>query len=420
MAKKGFLDNSDPTKAPGEYDAAPAGDYAVNKIEFFVGESKFPEYVDDEFRGRVARLRLTTTDGAYELPMSATPVDLVLMAKAYGVSIKELPSPRDTTEFLVKVEEAINKTGKAVKVHVNDGGWVSYVHDAAPPEGYYRFKVVKAMSNDRTEPVRFLKIPNAKFNPDSESVMIWFELSSDMMGRPTPFDGYQFMVRMYQPFDGAEDGQPKTRVNPNGGTPMDVQRLYRLITCYCPEMFEYEWVCDMGYSEYGIDESENPIVVILDHAIKGGREAVGHFAPNRRGRLTLDLLSLQALDEGPVEEKPSAEEKPSEDSEIEFFALHEYLVTLCSWIDSQVPGGAFAKMPPTKLEDLVFNDAGKKWANENLPEIMVKARIELKKRPINSLTEEEAEKICRTAGLLGHAQPEDEGLPSEETEMIFE
>lgn len=412
---KGFFDTSDPNKASDEFDKAPAGDYSVNKVSFFRDASGFPEWMNDMIKGRVARLRLTTTDGAYELPMSGGAVDLVLLARAFGVPVKSLPTNRNTVEFLVRVEDAINKSGKTVRLKVNEGGWVSFVYDATPPEGYYRFRMARASSTDRSEPIHFAPSPNPLYEP---SINLFIEIVGDVQGKKTPFDGYTVMLRMYNPFEGHSDGRPNMRVNPNGGTPAVVKRLYKFIEAFCPDVYEHEWQDDMLQSDLGICEVENPIAVVVDYALKSNREAIGHFAPTKKsGRMTVDFLTLASLDSDEEEDVEQNGEDDTAMQQAAFIAEHENLSMLAGWIDKQAPG-AFVSYPPTCPDDLKLTEAGRAWASDNLRKLY----FEDAKLPppangqlaIGEFSEEVAEKLCQVVGILSSESiSEGSDLPSE-------
>lgn len=410
---KGFLDNSDPeVEAGGEFPQVPAGNYMVSKIELFEAESGFPEFVEDGLQRRVGRLRFISNDGIYQIPASFERPMLLLVAHAYGVNIKPLAKIKNETEFLVKWGEAINKSEKSVLVTVNDSGWVSRVRGAHLPEGYYTWKLVRARSFSGAEPIQFeandFSKVDGKEDPARFSLRLFFEVVGDMLGHPTPFDGASLSVTLNQPFDGKLDGIPKMRVNPNTSKPVSVRRLEKLIQAFCPEMFEYEWQQDNQLSEYGIDEAANPIVVIVDKAIKNGKTAIGHAGLTKKGNIALDLLTLsvEAPDEDEEEDIEIEVQKESEEkTELHWVLAQTNLALFCEWIYKQVDPNPFVIWPPDKLEDLKLSESGQKWAGEFLGDIWVKADLQPEKRAINSLKEDEAEKLCVAAGIK---QPENE------------
>lgn len=401
---RGFSDNSDPNAKPNEFPTVPAGTYVVNDIEVLVGESNFPEFrTTKSGDSRVAYTHLLTTDGKWQIFYAADKLSLLLLAKAFGCKIKAL-SNLEETEFLLKVEEAIHKSGDEVKVIVNEKGFVSAIPDALPPQGIYTWKFAGARSNDGTEPVTFQTHNFAKDkdgNPDPDKFALWmrFRIAGDASGNPTIYNGYTTSVRFYQPFDGAENGAPRLRVNPNRSKPTAVQRLERLINLYCPDLWEYEWNNDPLSSSYGIDETLNPMVVIVDHLNKSNRTALGMFGKKQKSEnFGIDILTLTSnvSDEEEEDEEPEDE---VQEAEWIFGAAHPQLAAFCDWMNEQAGGSAFVEYPPKSLDALKLSDSGKTWAASNLQDIWTKAGLTPGLRAIASITEEEAEKLLVAAGV---------------------
>jgi len=398
---KGFQDTSDPNVVPGEFTKCPAGTYEVTSTIEWVSRTdkndplSFPVFKQDKHRGQVAQLRFSRKDGKSPDPIhAATAADLAMLVKAFGGNPAELPKERYTTEYLINVERLISKSTKTVKVEVKESGWVSFVHGAVPSEGLYQWKLVRASSIDSEEPLHF-----AKDAYGGESLRLVFEITGNYVGKPTPFDGFQTMITFHNPFDGSENGVPKFKVNENGSKPMTVVRLEKIISALCPEMYEHDWQ-SADNSPYGVDEADNPMVVIADKAIKNGRSGIAQFLPNKNGKLALDLKTLSPLEmeDIQVEETPAtATDDLPFDVELyripsEFASEHPELADFAAWIWAKAPK-SFVTAPVSKLDELALSDTGKAWANSNLPKILLDAGIKAQAKPINQFTEEECAKI---------------------------
>src|SRR3990167_6978319 len=168
-------------------------------------------------------------------------------------------------------------------------------------------------------------------------------------------------------------------------------------------MWEYEWQEDVTLSDYGIDEAANPIVVIADKAIKNGKTAIGHARLTKKGNIALDLLTLSTEE---VEEEEGEEQSEINETIVQsWIFIQPFLALFCGWIYEKTETSPFVVWPPDELKDLKLSEVGQKWASENLGEIWVKAGLQPEKRAINSLNEDEAEKLCVAAGIM---QSEDE------------
>lgn len=385
---KGFFDNSDPNIKPGDFPKCDPGTYAVNGIEFIKKDGDFPVYAPDNYKGLVARLRFTRVDGGVAPVWSPTPVELVLLVKAFGGDVKKLPKDRTNTQFLVAVEDQIKASNGTTNVKVKEGGWVNWVEKCTPPEGLYKFRIKEIRSLDGTTPVRF------QADTYGEQVRIIFLVDGNSNGKPTPYDGFEVPSYFPNPFDGSVAGRPKYKLTQTGGKPTAVVKLERLVGAYCPELFDYDWNSDPLNSDYGINEADNPIAVIADRVVKNGKSVLCQYRPTRTGNMTIDLNTLVV-----EEDYENAEEDLEGPDEVyvkgsSILNDHFNLCEFAQYIYVNCPE-AFVKVPVSEVSELVLSDAGKAWANknDNLANLWLEAGIELKPMPISQITEEVASKL---------------------------
>lgn len=362
-----------------EFEKCPRGTYKINGITKWISsdENDNPVWEYDELRqDLVVKCELRRVDGETGPAWSGTPLDMSLLVRAFGGDIHALPKKKNTTEFLVKAEALIDKSNGTVTAEVGDKGWVSYIHEATPPEGYYQVKLVYAQSLDGSVPLTFQK---GQFG-DHEQLKLWFEIVGNMLGNETPYDGYRFIYYLKQGFDGTHEGKPNLLMTQKGAKSYSARRVEKLADIFAPEVLE---------ADYGWKNPENPIDEILNVAIEAERVAIGHYTynsprPPRKPRLVLDFDSLAPVDEVPETQEPETDES---DVPPNLFALVE-------WIHGGEPK-AFVSYPPQTVEDIQLTDAGKKWANKHMAKLMIDAQLEPKAKPLAEFTEEEC------AALMG-------------------
>ncbi len=388
---KGFFDDSKPGAVAGEFATCEQGTHEVCGIEWVKTENQFPVYVPDTYRGVVARVRFIRCDGGINPIGSFTPGELTLMVKAFGGDPKALPKDRTTSAFLVKVEELIGKAteaGKRTTVYVNEKGWVSSVTGATMPEGFYSFQVVNAKSLDGSEPLHFMEGTKKEFK--DKTIRVTFKVTGNTLGKPTIYDGLTVTTFVSEAWDGDKNGAPSWKLTPNGAKCAAAMKMIRFISAYLP-YFDHEWESDPTRSEYGINELENPIVVVMDKAIKEGRSVPMQYKPNKNGNMVVDLTTLVVDDLDSVVEETTEPEDTGDVYVVgsNIFNENFQLCEFANYIHVKCPG-AFVTYPVSEASELVLSEVGRTWANEHFPPIWQKAGLEPKAMPISAITKEMA------------------------------
>lgn len=394
---KGFVNESN-SNAPGEFPKCEKGRYKIVAVEFANQDESGQLIWKASQKGMTTLLRFLREDGGISPVMSMTAMDLLLLTIVTGGSVSALPKDRNTSAYLVKAQEQIKKGGKPFYVNVNgEQGWVSNIEGAIPPEGYYYFKFVGAQTWDKSDPIR---VQRGRVG-DKESIMLIFEIAGDMLGKPSPYNGFQTTAFLNDPFDGSKDGLPVVRLNTSGGATIDWFKLSKFSAAYCPEVMDHDWV-SAELSDYGVDEYNYPLEVYVKSALANDYRAMGQFTKSTRSaNYKLDLMTLAAVDAPAID---AIEEVAEETNDLpthefyveggEFATEHPYLCELALWIYRQFPG-AFKTVPIETADQLVLTDAGIKWAPENLGKIWLAADLKPGAVPISKITEEDAEKLVK-------------------------
>jgi hypothetical protein len=392
----GFHDESDPNVSPSQFDKFPQGEVVVSGIYSYVylDEVGSPFYKERDGRPQTM-LKLRMADGSEGPPMSATPAELALLVIAFAGEqyVSKLPAMQTSAQYLLTAKQIVNceaeeqrgKVPARQTACVSASGYVrSLTGMGLPTDRMFRFVLEDIRNIDgTTAPLRFIEHPSFR----QAVLSMRFRVAGDMMGNKTIYDGAPVNVLMENPFDGVYEGtnaegltirSPKLKVNSNHSRPMAVSRLLNFINIFCPELADeqkpYEWVSDPLRSSYGTDEAANPIIVIADHALRGGRQGLGKMEISEKSKRRvpkLDLASLMAVEGGTA---PVAETHAPDALEI-LYATVERLV-------QKAKGTAAFK--PNSVE---WTDEGKEWAQDklktiwdflNLPQPRVIGNLDLK------------------------------------------
>lgn len=319
-----------------EFETFEDGAYPVVGISkiFSRDDKDLPIFKPSKLDNRMqAQVRLMVEGGKEGPPWSATASDLVVLASCLGVRPSRIMPVEETTSFL---ERVYNELGTASKKAVNavvKKGWVSYFKGAfAPPVGEYYFKIAGIRSVDGTEPLTFKHVDAYH----ADLVTIDFELAADSGHsgpEPSPYRGFRIAVPFIQPFDGVdEDHQPKpvrflqedgTPDPTKSGWPLAVLRFRRLIAHFAPtapgkvDWSEYQWK-GLTTSEFGVDEAENPMVVVAARVKELGLVVKGKLdftnPKSGVGRPKIDLMEF-------VHEEDVPEIEPQAQQSVELYEL---------------------------------------------------------------------------------------------------
>lgn len=403
-----FADESDPN-AP-QFATFPEGNHDVIGIfDYQTTDEKTGLPYFKESNGRpVTRLWLKLANGEKGPIMSADASQLALLVVAFA-GPEYLPMlegiNRITSEFPLRVKQIVNfqaegQEGKSAKkqiAYVNKAGWVANVSGMKPPlNTLYQFKYLGFRNMDGST-----DIPAFQEGNFDSGIMLQFQIIADMWGKPCPYSGYIESVRVNRAFEGmreipAADGTmrvaPRLRLTDTGARHVAASRIVAFVDAYCPELGEYQWVTDPTKSQFGVNEVENPLPVILALALKGNRKAVGEYDVTTKKNQFLDLASLKSV---PDELQPTG--LPATQTQSATLSTPANMTTtniqkLVRFIDIQCviksEASAFTDMANT----LALSDAGKNWCATHLSSLWVSLGLP-EDRKLASLTEEQAGKL---------------------------
>lgn len=310
----GFYDDSDPNAVAGEYEQFPQGEIVVAGIATFVykDDQGVPYYKERDGRPQTM-VRLVLPGGKDGPPMTCTPAQMVLLVQAFAgpAAVKLLPQDRGTSQFLLRAGQLINcKADEQMgtiparqTAYVGKKGYVSRLNGMnLPTDQFFRFKIVDVRNVDgTTDPIRFML--NKALH--QEMVNVRFRVMGDMQGNPTMYDGAEVTVPLDNAFSGTQDTGsgiiPKFKINENRSKPAAAKRIEVLCKVYAPEVADHSWVTDASRSQFGTNEAENPLPVIVHYLLRGERIGVAKMKVAEKSKnkyAKLDILDLVGLDGG--------------------------------------------------------------------------------------------------------------------------
>lgn len=392
----GFADDSDPNKAATEFDQYPEGPAEVNGIFGYAttDDEGMPFYKDMGGRmAAVAKLRLI--DGGEGPPMTCSAADLTLLVIAFGGDIAQLPKDRSSVPFMMSVIEQANAGGRKQTAQVSNKGWVNFVTGANLPTDRIfrvRFEGARNKSGKTGKEITFEEDPKFK----KRNVFFEFKILGSANGSKTPYDGATISLVVEDPFlDYIEsDGRyfPKARKAKSGASLMGVKRMAQFIRCFWPEMRDYEWEIDATRSEYGTNEADNPLPVIVDHALRGARYAQVKLDANKTGRSVLRMEDLLLPEEVIDESQFTNNAGSNEDPVIDNGDPRPNLTLLADYIESCVAADSDAEAFKTP-GDVALTKAGADWCKDIMVPIWIalSEMVEMpEKRKLIELNEEQA------------------------------
>jgi len=174
------------------------GKYKVNGVEWFTldAATKRPILVAQKDQKLVGRLRFKLVgevdkDGP---PMSLVSGEMALLAKAFGISVTDLPKlpgenqPALMTSYMEAVRDSINSKKKELEVTVA-GGWVNAegVPGMGIPEGYFHFHLAN-VTGDKDSAGN----PAPKQGQYGKFFYVTFQIDFAEGGRETPYRGAEW------------------------------------------------------------------------------------------------------------------------------------------------------------------------------------------------------------------------------------
>lgn len=287
-------DNGDPNIEPGKMDFPKfeKGSYGVIGVDGFFksccDDENLPYYkpVGSDMK---VMFNFKLQNNEMGPPCSLSAPQLVAYAHACGVDVTKLPSDRSSTAFLVAWKDAVNAAKKPLTVEVVKDGWVGYIPAAQPPTGItgiFQFEFVKMYSMDGQDPPTFLEddFGNSK-------VGVLYRIVAGQNGEPTPFEGYEVKVALYNPFGEPADGMVTMKVNQNGSRPTAVSRFYNFCEAFMANRLDF-----FENHVFTPEEVQNPLLAVMKHITPGRRiKAMLELTDGTSKRLKIDLLQIEIL-----------------------------------------------------------------------------------------------------------------------------
>lgn len=399
-----FANSGDPNIAAKSEDFGefPKGNYTVNGIEdfFTVDDQGFPVFKPSKTGKLISNCHLRVDENVARFPAwSGTAEDYYKLATAMGANLEGL-KVESTTHFLMEIDKRVNSHPREMGMTVGSNGWVSFVPALQPTTGMYRLAFKDAYSLDKTTPISFQK----KDNPfDAQHplsiVRFQFEIVSDVEG-DTEFAGRTFMVDVNDPFDGVSEGLPAWKRALNGGMLSAQRRLLTFMGIYWPDAEDYKWVADPEQSEYGIDETRNPIVVIVDKAKQSNRLAMARLERTPKGYLKTDLAEFAPVRGSavsgvqPAQPAVTTDEQPPWKTETTgISAAHKKLMALIN--DEAYPSIHTHVFDPASENPYALTEKGSEWCKKNVLPVWDELKLGTKHN-FSILTDEQADILTKT------------------------
>lgn len=397
----------DVTKVENNYKNWEDGEYKARGIHSYVSNDKdrgLPIFVvqGDKLVARFKLLILTNDEEtgteieAEGPPMSTTITEMRMLVRAFGGDPSKLPA-EGTTKFLQDAMDMINSARQTKRAGVKNG-WVKWVEGQNPPTGkdVFLWQFKGFWCEKGTNPVAFevLHRPSG-LNGAYDEDIAWakFELIADAWGNPSPYAGYEISIKVYNPYNGSTKEQggklfPATNVGAKGGIPVGVSRWLHFLTLYTmPDYANRWWESDPEKSDFGVNEFDNPLVVVNHLALASKRLVVASLSTGKTGGVKLNLDDLGIYKGQPIDldqQQAEADAQPS--------ALYEF-------VEYAEKAAGIAIFKPTAKGaneiNLDFTDDGKVWAKDKLVPAWneLELPIENGKRFVGKLSDAELVKL---------------------------
>lgn len=359
-----FANSGDASIDPreGGFETLEKGEYTLTGIKdyFSKDEEELPIFKPYD-NGLRAMCHFSLEQDTASLPAwSGTKEDFYKLAKNLGANVDGLVV-ENTSHFLLEIQKRINSTNVTSPIYVGDKGWVRKVVAMLPPDGLYKLRFEGAMSLDGSEPISF-QTNSYTFNGHlvSEEVLkLLFLVESDISGNQE-YKDTPVWVNLVNPFDGVFDNQPAWLRAQNGGMLISQRRMMAFLNCFWDGVENYIWQTDPEKSDYGINEAENPIVVIVEKAKQNGSFAAARLEVNSKGFIKTDLAEFSPIGGVPTTVRPVVEADVSEE--------HKKLIATIEDLASAeiFPNKVFDPKPTNPYS---FTSLGGTWCKNNVAPI---------------------------------------------------
>lgn len=394
-----FANSGDPNINPKESefdDQFPAGTYTMVGIEdfFSLDDNELPIFkpVQNEVR---AHCHLKLKEKVSGKPAwSGTAQDYARLAEALGADISDL-KVRSDTEFLLEIQQRVNDSGGTSGVYVGVNGWVKKINKMLPPTGTYRVQFAGAFCLDGGDIIRFQN-RDTPFGTRSV-VRFAFEIVGDVDDDRT-YAGERFTIEVTDPFDGVFNGLPAWRHAKNGGMLVGQRRLLTFLQIFWPEVEDYNWINDPEDSEFGINEAENPIHVIVQKALESDAQAIVRIETNEKGFIKADLQDLS-----PTRSKVPTTAKPKQKPNVQ--VKHLTLIKTINDLSAKELDGQKA-IESTTENPYNLTPEGKAWCKKHVVPVWDQLGFG-SKRSFDILSLEQAKQLVENL-LLVHGPAEQE------------
>lgn len=382
-----------------------SGNYDITGIDRFIDEDDRglpvmqPSKLDNSMQVRVA---YKTADGEGP-PQSLSLPDMLMVAKAFGVDIREFapapPADGKETAWLLEVLDAINKSGNTVSGWVNDSGWVSSIKNAELPSGRYAFKLVGV--NRRNGEISWSTTRNGGLR-----TYVYFECVGSEFGEPCYYNGVRMGAPIYDPVDhvDADKNVVVFKVTDKGYKTIYEEIFLSLVRCLAPTASDgREWsAVKLG----GVDNVVSySIEAMLAHD-KMVTLDVGYLKANSTFR-SLNMRTIEPFDlkDQPVDLDDEQEE--AEQQDYQMFSLVTFLDQLGEGLDV---GPMFEDTDKDSSQiNLALTKAGKEWCRENLIETWDNLELP-SSHQFADLSPEQAEQLEKALRLKFESTIDDTGF----------
>lgn len=332
------------TPSQGEFEKFPDGACTVTGfhswIEKDLDDQQLPTWVPNSWNSELtARMALRQEDGTEGPPISLTRPQLAAFIYALGGDPSELMvngKIQATAQTLLAAQDILSNVTGTYTVWVRNG-WASS----------YGLPIPDSLYNLRFQYAGAKGVDEGCYGTDNNGeayINVYFVIDGDMMGRPTPYDGFTVSQKMFQAFDGTWEPNghrmPKLRKGKRGGTLAPARRTVAFQQMYCP---------DKNWESYQWTDAElvNPWIALVREAKAANRANVGHV---RHHVSKSGALWLKVDVETFVKGEDTATDAPD---------LRQSLVD--ALFETPEGQATFVNPDPYKNNDYTLTDAGKAW-----------------------------------------------------------
>lgn len=365
----------------GEFNNLPDGKYNVKGMKWFSLTDSGEPYLISQKNGNVGRLKFILEDDEPGPPMGLSLGDMARFTSAMGGKVENLPPvPSEidaiaVSEYMKKVESEVNNSDTIVEVE-QKGEWVNYVPGMDIPPGHYIFIVQDVLSQKNNEPGWVENVYDGKVV--GAYVEYLFKIVANYMGKPTPYEGATFKIRIPYGFLVDEDNVLRWRTTKSGEFPLDVIRANNFYSVTAGEDFisnDFNPPNPHNIIPYWIEKIgglplHKPLLSNLDSKV----------SKNGNVYYVMDAQSIDAVEDFEIPEgnnKLKVQNKAESQNQDEAMLSGDYETHVKAQKTLQEFFNELAGYQVA--ENNQFTEKGKDWAKENLTPLKESGKIPGKK-----------------------------------------